>query len=291
MKRFCLLLFLGSSPPLPSRTKACGRSTISRRRPSKQKYGVDIDDAWLGRLQRSITRLEGGCTGSFVSPDGLVLTNHHCATACIGDLSSAERQPHRERLQLAARAPASASVRAEIISVLVEHRRRHREGERLRRPGLPTPRRTKSRKQTLSRSNPTCTAAAQGPRRRARLRIGDAVSGRPILPLQVQSLRRRAPGVRAGAVDRSVRRRSGQFQFPALVPRFSLMRVYENGKPARTPDLSAVARRRAARRRAGVPRRPSRQHRRLLTDGAAEVPARRRPSRRTSPATPSCAAG
>ncbi|MDH3253454.1 MAG: S46 family peptidase, partial [Acidobacteriota bacterium] len=43
----------------------------------KAAYGVDIDSSWLETVQLATTRL-GGCTGSFVSPDGLVLTNHHC---------------------------------------------------------------------------------------------------------------------------------------------------------------------------------------------------------------------
>ncbi len=33
----------------------------------------------------------GGCTGSFVSPDGLILTNHHCAFNAIQDASTPER--------------------------------------------------------------------------------------------------------------------------------------------------------------------------------------------------------
>jgi hypothetical protein len=57
--------------------------------PVKQKYGVDIGRPWLDRLQRSITRHETGCTGSFASSDGLVLTNHHCVMDCLSELSSA----------------------------------------------------------------------------------------------------------------------------------------------------------------------------------------------------------
>ena len=41
------------------------------------------------RMQRSITRHESGCTGSFISPDGLVLTNHHCVMECLSEISSA----------------------------------------------------------------------------------------------------------------------------------------------------------------------------------------------------------
>jgi hypothetical protein len=53
------------------------------------RYGVTIDKPWLDSVQASIARLDGGCTGSFVSPDGLVLTNNHCVWGCVRNLSSA----------------------------------------------------------------------------------------------------------------------------------------------------------------------------------------------------------
>lgn len=55
-----------------------------------RRYGTKIDDAWLNRLQQATVRLETGCTGSFVSANGLILTNHHCAAKCIADLSKPE---------------------------------------------------------------------------------------------------------------------------------------------------------------------------------------------------------
>ncbi|HEY0715771.1 MAG TPA: S46 family peptidase, partial [Polyangia bacterium] len=57
----------------------------------KQKHGVAVDDKWLEHVRLSSARLAQGCSASFVSPDGLVMTNHHCAHACIEQLSSAER--------------------------------------------------------------------------------------------------------------------------------------------------------------------------------------------------------
>jgi len=53
-------------------------------------HGFAPDQAWLQRTMRSAVRLAGGCSGSFVSPEGLVLTNHHCIIGCIENLSSAE---------------------------------------------------------------------------------------------------------------------------------------------------------------------------------------------------------
>src|SRR5262245_49244177 len=57
----------------------------------RRKFNVSIDDAWLQKLQRSVVRLESGCTGSFVSPEGLILTNHHCAQTCLAENSTAKR--------------------------------------------------------------------------------------------------------------------------------------------------------------------------------------------------------
>src|SRR4051812_4692721 len=56
-----------------------------------KKYGFTPDAKWLGEAQLSSVRLAGGCSGSFVSPDGLVMTNHHCAHSCIEQLSTAEK--------------------------------------------------------------------------------------------------------------------------------------------------------------------------------------------------------
>ena len=57
----------------------------------KAKYGFEPDRAWLDHVQLSSARLAYGCSGSFVSPKGLVLTNHHCVHSCVEQLSTAKR--------------------------------------------------------------------------------------------------------------------------------------------------------------------------------------------------------
>ncbi len=57
----------------------------------EKRHGVKVDPAWLDHLRLSSVRLAQGCSGSFVSPDGLVLTNHHCVETCLQDLSTAEK--------------------------------------------------------------------------------------------------------------------------------------------------------------------------------------------------------
>jgi V8-like Glu-specific endopeptidase len=56
-----------------------------------KKYNVRITDQVLDRLKQATVRLETGCTGSFVSANGLVLTNHHCVSSCLAENSTAQR--------------------------------------------------------------------------------------------------------------------------------------------------------------------------------------------------------
>jgi len=56
----------------------------------KQRYGFEPDAAWLDHLRLSSVRFMDGGSGSFVSADGLVLTNHHVAMGQLQKLSTAE---------------------------------------------------------------------------------------------------------------------------------------------------------------------------------------------------------
>jgi hypothetical protein len=83
----------------------------------KAKYGVTIDQPWLDRVRGAAVRLSTGCSASVVSGQGLVLTNHHCASDCIQSLSTAKLDLTRAGYSAVARRDEKAcpGMQAEIL--------------------------------------------------------------------------------------------------------------------------------------------------------------------------------
>lgn len=52
-----------------------------------ETYGIEADSVWFARARLGALRIPG-CSASFVSPRGLVLTNHHCARDYVSQVSS-----------------------------------------------------------------------------------------------------------------------------------------------------------------------------------------------------------
>ena len=70
----------------------------------KEKHDFAPTDAWLTHLQQSAVRFNNGGSGSFVSADGLVMTNHHVGADALQKLSTKQRDLMRSSFY--ARTPA-----------------------------------------------------------------------------------------------------------------------------------------------------------------------------------------
>jgi S1-C subfamily serine protease len=60
------------------------------------KYNFHPSQAWLDHLRLASVRLNDGGSGSFVSPNGLLLTNHHVARGQLQKNSTAEHDYVRD---------------------------------------------------------------------------------------------------------------------------------------------------------------------------------------------------
>ncbi len=62
----------------------------------QKKYGFKVTDEWLRKVQLASVRFNNGGSGSFVSPNGLVLTNYHIVEDVVGELSTAQKDYAKE---------------------------------------------------------------------------------------------------------------------------------------------------------------------------------------------------
>ncbi|MCJ7553567.1 MAG: S46 family peptidase, partial [Ignavibacteriaceae bacterium] len=52
----------------------------------EQEYGFRPSEELLEKFQKSALKFGNGCSGSFVSEDGLIMTNHHCVRGILPNI-------------------------------------------------------------------------------------------------------------------------------------------------------------------------------------------------------------
>ncbi len=199
------------------------------------KYGVTLDDAWLDRVQGATVRLEGGCTGSFISAAGLILTNHHCAEDCIAQNSTAGNDFNAAGY-LATDRKQELRCQEEAVSVLVGTEDVTAKVAAAT-AGLGADEVVAARRKVLTGLEQACEEASAktkgGPLKCERLTLYQG--GQYWLYKY-----RRYDDVRlVFAPERDIAAFGGDpdnFQFPRWCLDMSILRAYEDGKPAQTPD-------------------------------------------------------
>jgi hypothetical protein len=86
----------------------------------QQRYGFTITPAWLEHLQLASVRFNDGGSGSFVSADGLVLTNHHVALGQLQKLSTEQKNYVADGFSAGARAEEMKATDLEL-NVLISY--------------------------------------------------------------------------------------------------------------------------------------------------------------------------
>ena len=201
----------------------------------RQELGFSPDAAWLAKAMRGSARLAGGCSGSFVSPEGLVLTNHHCVAECVEQLSSAGKDHMKNGFLARTRdeeqvCPAMEVNRLEAITDVTEQVKaatRGREGEDF----------TKAFNAIRAQLTAACVGTDS---KTQRCDLVDLYHGGQYKLYRYH----RFQDVRlAFAPEQAIAFFGGDpdnFNFPRYDLDMGLLRVYENGRPAVVKDFFPV---------------------------------------------------
>jgi hypothetical protein len=201
----------------------------------EQKYGAKLDAAWLKQVREATVRLETGCTGSFISGDGLILTNHHCAEACIVQNSSEGNDLNANGF-LAGTREKELQCKEDAVSVLVGTEDvTAKVAAALE--GVAPDKVVEARRAALTKLEQACeedSQKAQGGALKCE-RVSLYQGGQHWLYKY-----RRYEDVRlVFAPERDIAAFGGDpdnFQFPRWCLDMSILRAYDGGKPAKTPN-------------------------------------------------------
>jgi hypothetical protein len=204
----------------------------------KQHYGANITPAWLDHVRLSTIRL-ANCTASFVSPEGLILTNHHCVESCLAELSTKDKS----LLELGfAAADRNAEQRcpAQLADVLVGTEE-VTDAVFKAIAGLSDTAANDARKRMLTTLEQGCEqASAKAKSGKLRCQGVTLYQGGQYFLYKYK----RYDDVRmVFAPEADIASFGGDpdnFQFPRWSLDFSMLRVYENDRPAATPNYLQI---------------------------------------------------
>lgn len=199
----------------------------------KQRYGVALTPEMLGRLQQAAVNY--GASAAFVSNNGLMLTNHHVAMSCVEQLSTRERNL-TSKGYLARSAAQELRCPGDMARVLLSTSDVTATVLKAVAGGASDEQRNALRKSTIAELETRC-ANAPG----VRCEVVSLYSG-SLFHLyrfkQWEDVRLVfTPEYQAGFFGGD----PDNFVYPRFALDFALMRVYENGRPLRTPQHLKLA--------------------------------------------------
>jgi Peptidase S46 len=204
----------------------------------KQQYGADITQAWLDHVRLSTIRLTN-CTASFVSPDGLMLTNHHCVESCLAESSSKDKSLVELGFAAANRG-AELRCRAQLADVLVGIEN-VTAAISAAIAGLDNKAANDARKRTLTTLEQACEQASAKTRAgKLRCQVVKLYQGGQYFLYKYK----RYDDVRlVFAPEADIASFGGDpdnFQFPRWSLDFSMLRAYEKDKPVASPNYLQI---------------------------------------------------
>ena len=200
----------------------------------RQTYGADVTAAWLDRVRLSTIRLTN-CTASFVSSEGLILTNHHCVESCLAELSSKDNGLI-DRGFLAPDKAAERRCSTQLADVLVGMDDVTAKVAKAVR-GLGDRAANDARKKMLTELEQACEQGGVNRPRSAKLKC-QAVTLYGGGQYYIYRYKRYDDVRLVFAPEADIAAFGGDpdnFQFPRWSLDFSVLRAYEHGRPASTP--------------------------------------------------------
>jgi hypothetical protein len=195
----------------------------------RETHGVTLTPEWLERVRLATVRLSN-CTASFVSPEGLMLTNHHCVSPCLAQLSSPDEDLLRGGF-LATSRELELRCPTQRADVLMEMRNVTAEVETAM-AGKPEAEANEARKQALTRLEKACEEAAgtRDPRRCEAVTLYGGGQYFLYVYKRYDDVRLVfAPEAAIGAFGGD----PDNFQFPRWCLDMAMLRAYEDGKPVK----------------------------------------------------------
>ena len=193
----------------------------------KEKYGFEPTKEWLDKVRLGSVRFMDGGSGSFVSPDGLMITNHHVGLSCIQNVSSAENDYVKNGYYAPAREKEAACPGYEV-NVLVSTEDATAKVLGAVKPQMSDKEAREARKSAITRIENECNAATG-----LRCNVVTLYQGGEF---QLYRYKKYTDVRLVFAPEQQIAFFGGDpdnFTFPRHDLDICLMRAYENGQPAR----------------------------------------------------------